>query len=65
MKDPSKRSLEAGIPRWDKNVNLWTPLAVQWLRLCTSTAEDAGSIPGPRSSTYLVVGQKNKNKVDP
>ena len=29
-----------------KNLTSGTSLAVQWLRLCTSTAGDPGSIPG-------------------
>ena len=46
--------------------NRWTSLAVQWLRLPTSTAGDTGSIPGQGTKIPLLRGQKktkpNKTK---
>ena len=37
-----------------------TSLAVQWLRICASTAGHTGSIPGQGSSTCHVMWPKNK-----
>ena len=43
---------------------LGTSLAVQWLRLCASTAGGTGSIPGQRAKILHAVqcGQKNNNR---
>ena len=42
----------------------WTFLAVQWLRLCSSTAEGVGMIPGQGTKVPHAVqhGQKEREK---
>ena len=39
-----------------------TSLVVQWLRLCTPSAGDTGSIPGWGTKILYVVGHKKKKK---
>ena len=48
-----------------KNIHLGNSLAVQWLGLCTFTAEGLGSIPGPGTRILQAVqhGTKKKKKV--
>ena len=46
----------------NKKSRFWTSLVVQWLRLCASTAEGVGSIPGWGSSTCHVVRPKKKKE---
>ena len=41
-------------------IALGTSLVVDWLRLCPSTLESTGSIPGQGSSAYLEVWPKKK-----
>ena len=48
-------------PSKKKKIGLGTSLAIQWLRLCASTARNRGSNPG--QGTKILRGQKeNKNK---